>query len=99
MIAFCMIVFLLSTSVATEKRPWYYIKPLSHQGGVLAAFYKNAERQGERRENSMDAVATRWELHRTPLEILERQGSAFLLDMLKTNAITRRSNKSAVATP
>ena len=74
-------------------------KPLSHQGGVLAAFYKNAERQDERRENSMDAVATRWELHRTPWEILERQGSAFLLDMLKTNAITRRSNKSAVGTP
>ena len=61
-------------------------------------FTKNAERQGERRENSMDAVATRWELHRTPWEILERQGSAFLLDMLKTNAITRRSNKSAVGT-
>ena len=75
------------------------LKPLSHQGGVLVAFYKNAERQGERRENSMDAVATRWELHRTPWEILERQGSAFLLDMLKTNAITRRSNKSAVGTP
>ena len=56
------------------------LKPLSHQGGVLAAFYKNAERQGERRENSMDAVATRWELHRTPWEILERQGLAFLLD-------------------
>ena len=33
------------------------LKPLSHQGGVLAAFYKNAERQGENRENSMDTVA------------------------------------------
>ena len=30
-----------------------------------------------------NAEATRWELHRTPWEILERQGSAFLLDMLK----------------
>ena len=62
---------------------------------------KNAECQGERerRENSMDAMATRWELHRTLWEILQRHGSAFLLDMIKTNAITRRSNKSAVGTP
>ena len=47
----------------------------------------------------MDAVAMRWELHQTPWEILERQGSAFLLDMLKTNAITQHSNKSAVGMP
>ena len=91
--------YLTSTSVSMAVFIGLYVKPLSHQGGVLAAFYKNAERQGERRENSMDAVATRWELHRTPWEILERQGSVFLLDMLKTNAITRRSNKSAVRTP
>ena len=67
--------------------------------GVLTAFYKNSERQGKRCKNSMDAVARRWEIHRTPWKILERQGSEFLLDMLKTNAITRRSNKSAMGTP
>ena len=83
-------------AAVTGKTP---VTPGWRSRGVLAAFYKNAERQGERRENSMDAVATRWELHRTPWEILERQGSTFLLDMLKTNAITRRSNKSAAGTP
>ena len=56
------------------------------------------EHRCERRTNATNAVATRWELHRTPCEILERQ-SAFLFDMLKSNAVTRRSNKSGVGTP
>ena len=30
-----------------ERRVTAFVKPLSHQGGVLAAFYKNAERRGE----------------------------------------------------
>ena len=64
------------------------VKPLSHQGGALAAFYNNAERRGKRGTNDNNAVATRWELRRTPWEILERQGLAILLDMLKTNAVT-----------
>ena len=64
-------------------------KPMSHQGGVFAAL---SRRSLQMQNAEMSAVTLRWKIHRTPWEILERQGSAFLLDMLKTYAATRRSN-------
>ena len=81
-------------------RPVSYLNPeiLSHQGGAITAFQKNAERRGERGTNTTNAVAARWHRQLTPWEILEREGSAFRLDILKTNAVYGR-RMNALRTP
>ena len=62
-------------------------------------FWRRSNKMQNAKVNAVRTPWTPWQLHRTPWEILEHRGSAFLLDMLKTNAITQRSNKSAVRTP
>ena len=50
---------------------------------LLRISRKNAERRDKHGTNATNAVATLWHRQHTPLEILERQGSAFRLDILK----------------
>ena len=90
----CLYVFLLYDYVVQPRTCLTCQKPLSHQGGAITAFYKNAERRVERGTNATNAVAARWHRKQTPREILERQGSAFRLNMLKTYAVAWRYNKT-----
>ena len=77
------------------------LKPLLYQGGVLMApsrHSKNVERRDKRGTNATNDIATRWHRQRTSWKLLERKGSVFLLDMFKTNAVVRRSNKNTMWT-
>jgi len=63
-----------------------FIKPMSHQSGVLTAFpqrLKIAERRGARCANASNGV-------QTLCNRLERHVAAFILSMLKTNAAAWR---------
>ena len=72
-----------------------YLKPLSHQGGVLTVIprrpKKNAERRGARSTNACITAATQWHRHRTRWDRIERRAMARTLSILKTNTVTRRS--------
>ena len=80
-----------------------YVKPLSHQGGILTATARrarktqNAEVRAVRsprapRERRGSAVASPWHLQWTPWGLLGRYAMARILCMHKVRAVARRSH-------
>ena len=74
-------------------RPVSYPFPeiLSHQG----ALSRRSRKMQNAEVSAVRTPPTPWHRQLTPREILERQGSAFRLDILKTNAVALRYKKGA----